>query len=52
MNDFFGNMLQSKFYACCYILLSGTRFKPRCIRNICGSATLLYVPLIPKPCCC
>jgi len=23
MNDFIGNILQSKFYACCYILLSG-----------------------------
>jgi len=24
MNDFVGNILQNKFYACCYILLSGT----------------------------
>ena len=28
MNDFVGNILQSKFYACCLILLSGTR--PKC----------------------
>jgi len=25
MNNFVGNILQSKFYACCYVLLSGTR---------------------------
>jgi len=25
MNDFVGNILQNKFYACCYVLLSGTR---------------------------
>jgi len=24
MNDFVRNILQKKFYACCYILLSGT----------------------------
>jgi len=30
MNDSVGNILQSKFYACCYILLSGTRPKRRC----------------------
>jgi len=30
MNDFVGNILQSKLYACCYILLSGTRPKRRC----------------------
>jgi len=30
MSDFFGNILQAKFYACCYILLSGTRPKRRC----------------------
>jgi len=24
MNNFVGNILQSKFYACCYVLLSGT----------------------------
>jgi len=23
MNNFVGNILQSKFYACCYILLAG-----------------------------
>jgi len=26
MNNFVGNILQSKFYAWCYVLLSGTRF--------------------------
>jgi len=31
MNEFVGDILQSKFYACCYILLSGTRPKRRCI---------------------
>jgi len=25
MNDLVGNILQNKFYACCYIMLSGTR---------------------------
>jgi len=30
MNDFVGNIPQNKFYACCYILLSGTCPKPRC----------------------
>jgi len=30
MNIFLGNILQNKFYACCYILLSGTRPKRRC----------------------
>jgi len=25
MNNFVGNILQNKFYACCYVLLSGTR---------------------------
>jgi len=29
VNDFVGNILQNKFYACCYILLSGTRPKRR-----------------------
>jgi len=24
MNNFFGNILQNKFYAYCYVLLSGT----------------------------
>ena len=37
MNDFVGNILQNKFYACCCILLSGTR---RCT-PICGAAVLL-----------
>jgi len=36
MNDFVGNILQYKFYACCYtILLSGTRPNRRCT-PICG----------------
>ena len=37
INDFVGNILQNKFYACCYILLSGTR---RCT-PICGAAMIL-----------
>jgi len=37
MNDFVGNILQNKFYACCYILLSRTH---RCT-PICGAAMLL-----------
>jgi len=40
MNDFVGNILQNKFYACHYILLSGTRPKRRCT-PICGAAMLL-----------
>jgi len=24
MNDFVGNILQNRFYACCYVLLPGT----------------------------
>jgi len=44
MNDFVGNILQNKFYTCCYILLSGTRPKRRCT-SICGAAMLLQVPL-------
>jgi len=40
MNDFFGNILQNKFYAYCYILLSGTRPERRCT-PICGAAMLL-----------
>jgi len=28
MNNFVGNILQNRFYACCCILLSGTRPKP------------------------
>jgi len=36
MNDFVGDILQNKFYAYCYILLSGT-----CRRiPICGAAML------------
>jgi len=38
-NDFVGNILQNKFYACCYILLSGTRLKRR-FTPICGAAVL------------
>jgi len=37
MNDFVGNIQLNTFYACCYILLSGTR---RCT-PICGAAMLL-----------
>jgi len=37
MNNFPGNILQNKFYACCYILLSRKR---RCT-PICGAAMLL-----------
>jgi len=37
MNDFVGNILQNKFYAYCYILLSRTR---RCT-PICGADMLL-----------
>jgi len=40
MNDFVRNILQIKFYACCYILLSGTRPKRRCT-PICGAVMLL-----------
>jgi len=40
MNEFAGDILQSKFYACCYILLSGTRPKSRCT-PICGAALQL-----------
>jgi len=40
MNDFVGYILQNKFYACCYILLPGTRPKRRCT-PICGVAMLL-----------
>jgi len=29
MNDFVGNILENKNYACCYILRSGTRPKRR-----------------------
>jgi len=36
MNDFVRNILQNKFYACCCILLSGTRSKRRCT-PICGA---------------
>jgi len=48
MNDFVRNILQYKFYACYYILLSGTR---RCT-TICGATTLLMVQLVPKSRCC
>jgi len=40
INDFVGNILQTKFYACCYILLSGTRPKRRCTPT-CDAAMLL-----------
>jgi len=51
MNDLVGNILRNMFYACCYILLSGTRPKRRCT-PICGAAMLLKVQLVRKPCCC
>jgi len=51
MNTYVGNILQNKFYACCYILLSGTRPKRRCTL-ICGAPMPLQVPLVPKPRCC
>jgi len=51
MNEFVGDILQSTFYACCCILLSGTRPKRPCT-PICGAALLLFVPLVPKPRCC
>jgi len=38
MNDFVGNIMQNKFYAYCYVLLSGTRPKRRCTPY----AALLY----------
>jgi len=40
MNDFVGNILQNKFYACSYILLSGTRPKRLCT-HFCGAAMLM-----------
>jgi len=40
MDGFVGNILQNKFYACCYILLSGARPKRRCT-PIFGAAMLL-----------
>jgi len=51
MNDFVGNILQSKFYACFYILLSDTRPK-RPWSYICGAALLFQMQLVPKPRCC
>jgi len=50
MNNLVGSILQNTFYACCYILLSGTRPKCRCT-PICGQAMLLLVQLVPKPRC-
>jgi len=44
-------ILQNMFYACCYILLPGTRPKRLCT-PICGAALLLWVQLVPKPRCC
>jgi len=40
MNDFVGNILQTTFYACCSIFLSGTRHEHLCT-PICGAAMLL-----------
>jgi len=41
MDGFVGNILQNKFYAYCYILLSGTRPKTNAHIPICGAALLL-----------
>jgi len=40
MNDFVGNILRNRFYACCYILKSGRRPTRRCTL-IYGAALLL-----------
>jgi len=42
MNHVVDNILSSKFYACCYILLSGTRPNRRCTQTYLqrGFATL------------
>jgi len=40
INDIVGNILQNRFYACCYTLLSGTCPKRRWT-PICGAAMLL-----------
>jgi len=42
INDFVGNILQNKFYACCYVLLSGTRPKHRCTVVHLSVALLCY----------
>jgi len=34
MNDFVGNILQNKFYAYCYILLSGTHLSAALLCNL------------------
>ena len=39
MNDFVGNILQNKFYACCYILLSSIHPKRRW--TLIGGAAML-----------
>jgi len=55
MNDFVGYILQSTFYACCYILLSGTRPKRRYAHTYLrrGFASLGATGrLVPKPHCC
>jgi len=51
MNDFVGNVLQNKFYVCCYILPSGTRPKIDAHIPTCGAAMLLLVQLVPKTRC-
>jgi len=40
MNDFVGNILQTKFYACCYILLSGPCPEHWCT-PVCGAHAML-----------
>jgi len=41
MNNFVGNILKHKFYACCYVLLSGTRSLNRYTHSYCGATMLL-----------
>jgi len=55
MSDSVGNILQSKFYACCYILLSGTLPKRRYTHTyLLRSYASLGATgrLVPKPRCC
>jgi len=41
MNNFVGNILQNKFYSCCYVLLSGKSRKNRYTYSYGGAATPL-----------
>jgi len=57
MNDFVGNILQNKFYACCYILLSGTCPNPDthlfaallCYLGATGAETSLLLTALNNP---